>query len=556
MSVTASLQAQCTDWARGGGGLDSDGFPAGVETVNGKVYFTGAFAGSATFDGQSLNSGTYSQGLFLNEYDQNGNLVWAKTIAEGLGFFSFKPVVESGGFLYLLGGAASVKIGQDSLIDRNLFIVKLDTAGNVIWNRIYGPSQTTGYFSAAVPDGNGGLFFCGRTRGTVDFGGTTISTGYSATLIGQIDGSGSMQWVRSSDPTGGANTSRGNDIALSPNGHLIVTGFYTDTLRFGAQYVNDLGFAQTFKIGIWLGAFDQSGNCLWLKNQSTTNYSTTMGGFDCAYGVVADASDNIYVTGAVSDSTDLFGMPLVAQASEPFLAKLDANGNLLWLQRLETVGDPTPYGMGAGTSVSLDANQNPYMTGWVNDTFLLAASTYPLAEWANFFATSFDQSGNPQAVMVLPGGGLYEQSYDADMDVDGNLVVGGSFSSKTLPLFPGSSVTNASTSPTDTINDAVVFKLCNSTIFTSAPKPVLAGIKVFPNPNSGEFFIQVDDLQGGGELIITDMQGRNVHSQSLSGAAGVETIHAAHLSPGLYAWRVLSVGGALIIGQGKFTLSR
>jgi hypothetical protein len=554
LCVELSAQVGCNNWVRGGGGAASDGFPSGVLALDGgKTYLAGSYASTATFDGQTLSTAS-PNGLFLNEYDAQGNLVWAKTIATGQAFFGFQTITTSGGDLYLLGGSSSITVGNNSMTSSNMFLIKADTAGNVLWSRIYGPSSVSIYFSDAVADGSGGLFLCGRVRGTVAFDTDTISANLTQVLLAHIDGAGNVLWVKQSDdPTVGSSLNRANSIARSASGNLIVSGYYRQNLIFGGNAVFDPNGATHNKIQMWVGAFDQNGNNLWLKGQ-TTNSAISFSGFDVGYSVATDATNNIYVVGSVSDDTDLLGLPMVSSGSEPVLIKLDPQGNALWATRLTPTGTLlAPNGLGVFTSVQIDAMQEPIVSGWINDTFTVASQTIGVDGASELIAARMSASGTLVQISVMRGGDLYENTYASDLDADDNLLIAGAFSSKTLTLVPGSPLTNANQVPTDTIGDVFVLKLCRDALTGAAPAQVVAAT-LFPNPNNGLFSLRWAASTVPMRLEICDMLGKVALKTELEAGTTEQQIDGAAWPSGLYTWRI--VAGNDQVAQGKFSLIR
>jgi Secretion system C-terminal sorting domain len=550
--LQAHAQTSCSSWARGGGsGQNHDGFPAGVAAFDGgKSYFAGAFGDTIGFAGQTLDANG-KRGLFLNEYNGQGDLVWSKLIATGQNFFGFQTIVERGGDLFLLGGSAEIYVGNDSMIGNNLFLIKIDTAGNVVWDRIYGPGSASMFFADAAPDGNGGLYLCGRMRGTIVFGSTTVSAPRTQVLLAHIDGSGNALWAKASTDLGHPTPCRGNAIALSASGNLLVSGFYSDSLVFDSHAIGDPNYVNHTKSEMWLGAFDVSGNNLWLKGQTTSSV-VSLSSFDVAYGLATDAANNIYLSGAISDTTDFFGMPFIAGAAEPTLAKFDANGSLLWAQRCTQTGSVEQGGLGVFTQVHVNSQQEPIVTGWVNDSLSLGGQLFPQARSADFCKVHFDGLGGLVDFHTY-GGELYETSYASDLDADDNLYIAGAFSTKSLTPVPGSTLQNASLSPTDTLDDALLLKICNNEIVVTTPaenQPF--SCKVFPNPTAGDFGMRWTALQQNAHLEISDVVGKIILQQTLEAGVTALDIDARYWQAGIYVWKIVADQAAL--AQGKIAL--
>ena len=553
LCLQTQAQTTCNSWAKSGGGIDDDGFPSGVAAFDGKAYFAGKFTDLANFEGQSLNANG-RQGLFLNEYTADGDLVWSKVIATGWGFFGFKTIAESGGNLYLLGSSSEIYRGNDSLVGSNVFLIKLDTAGTVLWHRFYDSDGASSQFLGATADGNGGLFLSGRVRGTLNLGTASVSTNRYKTLLAHIDGTGNVLWAQGSNETVTGKPCRANSIALSPNGNLIVSGYYNDSLSIGNNVIHDPIGGSIGKSEMWLGAFDQNGNNLWLKGQ-TTSSQISLSAFDVGYGVATDANDNIYLVGGVSDTTDFFGIPLVATTTEPVVAKFDPTGTITWVQRCTPTATVGLDGLGVFTSVQVTAADEPMVSGWLNDNCTIGGQSFSVNAASDFCAGLFDGTGNLIHFDVFAGGDLYENTYASDLDTDDHLYIAGASSSKSLTLVPGNTLTNANQVATDTIPDAVIFKVCDGTLSATAPVGSrLLECKVFPNPTNGAFIFSASGMPQDARLQVTDLVGRIVLQEQLPAGISLLEIDAQRWQTGLYTWKVM--GAESVLALGKISLLR
>src|SRR3989442_619271 len=86
-SINQYLDAQNWQWAKSAGGNGNDNTSAAVADAYGNIYVVGGFTSNQiTFGTTSLtNSCVCSSDLFLVKYDPSGNVIWAKS-AGGIGF--------------------------------------------------------------------------------------------------------------------------------------------------------------------------------------------------------------------------------------------------------------------------------------------------------------------------------------------------------------------------------------------------------------------------------------------------------------------------------------
>jgi len=138
----------------------------------GNVYSTGRFTETANFDfggSTSITSPTGMSGMFIHKLDASGNFQWVKTIIrnddDGFtnGFVIANALdLDSEGNVYAAGrfyrkielfGASYEATSND------VFIVKLDPLGELLWNTVYQSSSQRVFNSLAL--GENGLIYLG-----------------------------------------------------------------------------------------------------------------------------------------------------------------------------------------------------------------------------------------------------------------------------------------------------------------------------------------------------------------------------------------------------------
>jgi len=118
--------------------------------------------------------------------------------------------------------------------------------------------------------------------------------------------------------------------------------------------------------------------------------------------VVVDAADNVYVIGSFSGSATFGGTMLTTQAAfDLVLVKYDPRGNVLWAR----AGGTLPGSRLGWTSVAVDAVGNAYVTGSLGGSANLGGSAGALtsAGTANLFVAKYSSQGNP--IWARQGGG-------------------------------------------------------------------------------------------------------------------------------------------------------
>lgn len=200
--------------------------------------------------------------------------------------------------------------------------------------------------------------------------------------------------------------------AVDNTANVYITGTFYGTASFGATTLTSMGNGDMF-----IAKLDANGNWLWAKNT---------GGSARGYGITLDNMSNVYVTGCFG-GTGSFGS-LVLNSSgnnDVFAAKLDTNGNWLWVKSAGGV-DPD-----YGWSIAVDNAANVYLTGhfWYTATF--GSTTLTSTSISDIFIAKLDNSGNWLWAKQCGGGVYGDYPLSIDVDNSANVYVTGCFEGTT-----------------------------------------------------------------------------------------------------------------------------
>lgn len=315
--------------------------------ASGHIYVTGFFLGVTDFDPSSGSSSLVSSGggdAFICKLDTSGGFIWAKQFTGTLAVNSYSISTDSSGNVYTTGFFDGTADFDPAATTHNLtvvgysdiFVSKLDSAGNFVWIRQMSGTDGEGGYAIAVDD-TGNVYTTGTFFGTVDFDpGSAIYTlsspGAQEIYITKLDASGNFMWAK---PMGGIT---GYAIALDRWGNVYTTGYY----GWGDISVNKL---------------DRSGNSIWSKQ---------IGAF-IGYSIDIDPNSNIYVTGQFYGTEDFdpgngtFNLTAIG-STDSYITKLDSAGQLLWAGQLGGVNEVQ------SRSLAVDGNGNVYTTGYFDQT--------------------------------------------------------------------------------------------------------------------------------------------------------------------------------------------
>lgn len=250
----------------------------------------------ACSDGTVLLTGTmidanFVQYMFAAKMNTSGQFAWFKRLNYGQAPYSdFRPIKirESvGGGCHLFGRMSS----QNSFYNQYRFLTRIDPNGSVSWTKTYEVEPVDSVLSfgeylpfSSIHQNAAGDFFIGVSL-------------YDCMTVIKTDASGNYQWGKSfvGDTSNGKNPCM--DFTLCQDGGLLLAG----------KRNNDR----------MLVKLDQSGQLLWTNIYSSGNYNRP-------YSIREAPDGSFYVAGLYSGSS------LFLQQAGASLARLDAQGNLLW----------------------------------------------------------------------------------------------------------------------------------------------------------------------------------------------------------------------------------
>ncbi|MCB0543503.1 MAG: tail fiber domain-containing protein [Saprospiraceae bacterium] len=288
-------------WVVSAGGANED-FGLDIATeAGGNVNISGFFQGTATFGSQTL-TGSGQEDVFTAKFDAVGNVLWVASGGGSSQDYGNSLVADASGNVYVTGWFTNAAtFGSQTLTSagsRDVFVVKYDPAGNVLW-AADGGGTSNDLGQGITADAAGNVYVTGSFQGTATFGSqTATSTGVEDVFIAKYDAAGNVVWVAGA---GGANTEIGNSIAMDAAGNAYVTGNFSGTTSLGSQNLSSMGSYDVFAFKA-----DATGNILWAVGGGGPNS-------DSGTGIVADAAGKVYVTGHFQ-GTAIFGSRTLTSA--------------------------------------------------------------------------------------------------------------------------------------------------------------------------------------------------------------------------------------------------
>ena len=178
-------------WVKSFGGIEDDGNIAASSDFENNIFLSGFFKGNVYFDGIPLTS--YNEyDYFICKLSTNGSVIWAKKIETTFypieDFWNKSLICDESGNLYITGWYRDSLVYDSLTVQSNgsydIFVMKIDNNGNLIWCLTAGNNHSYGDYSRSIArDGNGNLYITGRFYSTLFFGDSSVTSYGSADVF-------------------------------------------------------------------------------------------------------------------------------------------------------------------------------------------------------------------------------------------------------------------------------------------------------------------------------------------------------------------------------------
>lgn len=412
----------------------NDSYSNGITTdVFGNVYVTGTNIGTTISFGTTTMSNT-AGGIYIVKYDGSGNILWANPQV-GIGnATSYGISSDLNGNVFVVGrfSGTSMVFGPYTLTCagvNDLFVVKFDPNGNVLWAKSEGGSGSE-YGKSISTDASGNVFVTGYSKSSsLTVGTYTLNnTAQTNALVIKYDPYGFVLWAKSAGGSNLALWDEGTSISADANGNALLTGFFRNSsITFGTFTLTNAGTNDLF-----IAKFDPNGNVLWAKSAGG---SLSDGSGD----ISSNTNGDIFLTGSFQSALIGFGTYTLANSNTvipaSFVAKYDASGNALWAKT---------FGQGGGYSICNDSGGNAFVTGnYDGASLVFGTSTLTSNGPSDIFVVKYDALGN-ELSSILTGGISDDHAQAIAVDGTGNVFITGKYNSPTV-MFSATTLSNANT---------------------------------------------------------------------------------------------------------------
>lgn len=239
---------------------------------------------------------------------------------------AYAVAVASDGTVFIAGttDGGTFMIGSDTITGaggEDILLAAFEANGTPRWARRMGGAAGD-RAQAIVADTAGNIYVCGLYAGTANFGSTNVTAfGMWDVFVASYTATGAFRWDR---VVGGTGADFCYDLALTPAGHVVATGYYEGAIDFGSGPSPTAGTREIF-----VAQFDGATGV----PMGGRGFAST--GSDSGQGIAVTASGNLIVTGNLGGPID-FGNGPLGTAGGSFLLELDANRNHVWSLALDS----------------------------------------------------------------------------------------------------------------------------------------------------------------------------------------------------------------------------
>jgi len=494
ISATISLSAQVEiEWQRCFGGTSGD-YAQSIRQTSDGGYVVAGYTWSNNGD-VSGNHGNFD--YWVVKLDSAGNLLWQKCLG-GSGTDDAYSIQQTSDGGYVVAGSTSSLDGDVSgshgLLD--YWVGKLDAAGNLQWQKCLGGTGTDWAYSIHQTS-DGGYVVAGYTWSTD--GDVSGNHGYCDYWVVKLDTAGNLQWQKC---LGGTLQDFAQSIQQTSDGGFVVAG--ETTSADGDVSGNNGGY------DYWVVKLDTSGIIQWQKC-----LGGTLG--DSAFSIQQTNDGGYVIVGNTFSNDDDVSSHHNTNFYDVWVVKLDPNGSIQWQKCIGGTDDDRAY------SIQQTSEGGYIVAGY---TWSIDGDISENHGSIDYWVVKLDALGDLQWQKCL-GGTQADKALSVQQTSDGGYVVAGESNSA-----------NGDVSGNHGYGDYWVVKF-NFTAHT----PLLEepGFVMYPNPSS--HYIYINLLEFTRKVEVYNINGELVQQQVPQ--KQVAEINIKELPKGVYVVKMYSGKGVV-----------
>lgn len=533
--IQAKAQTPSWSWARcSKTGNDTtslgEGWCNAADSV-GNNYVGGTFKDTLIFGIDTL---TESIGLtaFVAKYDAFGNIMWARQPKGNAYSWIMSIASDNSGNVYVAGYFKQAPIAFDTIVlnligGHDMFLVKYDNLGSVVWAKVYGGVAGFTELRDIATDIFGNIYAVGEfSSPTINFDShiltNTDSTSWTTDFfLTKFDSNGNTIWARSGK--GAANElGKSLNVSQDPSANVYIVGNFASTnLIIGNDTLVNVISNNT--ADIFTDKYDSNGNLLWAKGGGGIDQ-------DYAYASALDATGNFYISGQNYSTSITFDSYTLFNPNS-FLVKYNPLGNVEWVKA-------PSFGTAGITCMAFNSYDKLLLIGDLfSDTIaydtIFMTSTFNTDD---MFIVEMNSSGDALWGEAYPFGG--DDVVAIACDSFGNAFVGGDFVKSVLIVGNDTLINTVEETP---------FQAKLHFYYPTGIAEIITNIEsvLYPNPITNELNIKTNINQ---PTVITlyDITSRKLLQETFTTTT---TLNTTQLASGIYIYEVRNKNG--VLKQGK-----
>ena len=219
-----------------------------LDMLGSTAWLTGYFTGNLTAGTTTLTASEDRADVVVMKLDSSGSVLWAGSFGGTQNDFGQGIAVDGSGHAYVAGiFSGSMMVGNNVLTalgDDDIFTIKFDPVGNLLWATAMGGNNYDAAFGVAV-DIWENVYITGIFTGSMTVDGITLTAVNTDAFVAKLHPSGSVLQLMGFESTG---FDTANSIAVDNAGHAYTTGYFMDTLTVNGTTLTTLGGDDIFVV--------------------------------------------------------------------------------------------------------------------------------------------------------------------------------------------------------------------------------------------------------------------------------------------------------------------
>lgn len=539
-ALSISSNAQSIDWVKIVSGDNVDQVIS-LSSNSSNLYSTGAYNGITDFDpgtGVSMHTTIGGNDVFIQKLDQNGDLLWVKTIG-GIGQ-DVARIVNDYSTSVIISGTFSETVDFDPGVGiesktsnggLDVFILALDNNGDFLWVETFGGPNNETIGGQEINSADDLIITGGfDDHMAVDVNGSSVAVvaenGLDVFFLQMNLATGNIDWINS---IGGTGPDAGAGIVVKTNDNFLITGRFRNIMDVDPDGSN-FSLSSNGGNSVFLLEYDDQGDFV---NGFSFDSNSDMESYD----IELDDNENIYLTGYFKATVDFdlkTGVTDISSNGEQdcYIVKLTPTKDLVWIKSFGGTGIDQSFG------IEVASNGDVYNVGRYSDVVDFDPGVAVINESSvgssfGFFILKLNVFGDFELVHTFssPENDL---ARGLEIDSDGDMYVSGLAGATTIDFDPSGGVDNLTITGDA---DGVIFKFSDLVVglnyFTEQ-----SAIKLHPNPVQNQLFIELESEEVLA-INILDISGKVIKSMDRNESK----VDVSDLTHGIYILKVYTENG-------------